>query len=117
MTAIDGAALLVSIPGDSGFEPIKAASDRCRGFFCAHPLFVGSHAKRYTVPPNGVPRPLKAVVNLELKMSRPVPDPGILDIAPYTPGKSPVARPGQKVFKLSANETPFGPSPHAIEAY
>jgi histidinol-phosphate aminotransferase len=50
-------------------------------------------------------------------MSRPVPKPGILDIAPYTPGKSPVAEPGRKVFKLSANETPFGPSPHAIEAY
>jgi histidinol-phosphate aminotransferase len=46
-----------------------------------------------------------------------VPKPGILDIAPYTPGKSPVAEPGRKVFKLSANETPFGPSPHAIEAY
>ncbi len=53
----------------------------------------------------------------ELKMSRPVPNPGILDIAPYTPGKSPVAVPGQKVFKLSANETPFGPSPRAREAY
>jgi len=50
-------------------------------------------------------------------MSRPVPNPGILDIAPYTPGKSPVAQPGRKVFKLSANETPFGPSPHAIAAY
>jgi histidinol-phosphate aminotransferase len=50
-------------------------------------------------------------------MSRPVPKPGILDIAPYTPGKSPVAEPGRKVFKLSANETPFGPSPRAIEAY
>src|SRR4051794_8377251 len=50
-------------------------------------------------------------------MSRPVPNPGILDIAPYTPGKSPVAEPGRKVFKLSANETPFGPSPRAIEAY
>jgi histidinol-phosphate aminotransferase len=50
-------------------------------------------------------------------MSRPVPKPGILDIAPYTPGKSPVAEPGRKVFKLSANETPFGPSPKAIEAY
>ena len=37
-------------------------------------------------------------------MSRPVPNPGILDIAPYTPGKSPVAEPGRKVFKLSANE-------------
>ena len=50
-------------------------------------------------------------------MSRPVPNPGILDIAPYTPGKSPVPQPGRKVFKLSANETPFGPSPKAIAAY
>jgi histidinol-phosphate aminotransferase len=50
-------------------------------------------------------------------MSRPVPNPGILDIAPYTPGKSPVPEPGRKVFKLSANETPFGPSPKAIDAY
>src|SRR4051812_22712398 len=50
-------------------------------------------------------------------MSRPVPNAGILDIAPYTPGKSPVPEPGRKVFKLSANETPFGPSPKAIEAY
>ena len=50
-------------------------------------------------------------------MSRPVPNPGILDIAPYTPGKSPKAEAGRKVFKLSANETPFGPSPKAIEAY
>src|SRR5207245_5932813 len=50
-------------------------------------------------------------------MSRPVPNPGILDIAPYTPGKSPVPEPGRKVFKLSANETPFGPSPKALAAY
>src|SRR5213592_4684991 len=50
-------------------------------------------------------------------MSQPVPNPGILDIAPYTPGKSPIATPGRKVFKLSANETPFGPSPKAIAAY
>ena len=50
-------------------------------------------------------------------MSRPVPNPGILDIAPYTPGKSPVPEAGRKVFKLSANETPFGPSPKAIEVY
>jgi histidinol-phosphate aminotransferase len=50
-------------------------------------------------------------------MSRPVPNPGILDIAPYTPGKSPVPEPGRKMFKLSANETPLGPSPKAIAAY
>src|SRR4029078_5667413 len=50
-------------------------------------------------------------------MNRPVPNPGILDIAPYTPGKTPVPEPGCKVFKLSANETPFGPSPKAKEVY
>jgi histidinol-phosphate aminotransferase len=49
-------------------------------------------------------------------MSRPMPRPGILDIAPYTPGKS--SAPGvNRVFKLSANETPLGPSPKALEAY
>src|SRR4029078_13640242 len=50
-------------------------------------------------------------------MNRPVPNPGILEIAPYTPGKTPVPEPGRKVFKLSANETPFGPSPKAKEVY
>lgn len=49
-------------------------------------------------------------------MSRPVPKPGILDIAPYTPGKSGAGLTG-RVFKLSANETPLGPSPRAIAAY
>ncbi len=43
-------------------------------------------------------------------MSRPVPKPGILDIAPYTPGKSGAGLTG-RVFKLSANETPLGPRP------
>ena len=41
---------------------------------------------------------------------------GILDIAPYVPGKSALAG-GGPVIKLSSNETPFGPSPRAIEAY
>jgi histidinol-phosphate aminotransferase len=49
-------------------------------------------------------------------MSRPAPKPGILDIAPYTPGKSGAGLAG-RVFKLSANETPLGPSPKAIAAY
>ena len=40
--------------------------------------------------------------------------PGVLDIEPYVPGKS--GAPGvAKVFKLSSNESPLGPSPHAIE--
>ena len=47
---------------------------------------------------------------------RPQPRAGVLDIAPYVPGKS--KAPGvAKVFKLSSNETPLGPSPRAIKAY
>jgi len=46
----------------------------------------------------------------------PQPRPGVLDIEPYVPGKS--SAPGvAKVFKLSSNETPLGPSPRAIAAY
>ena len=49
-------------------------------------------------------------------MQRPQPRPGVLEIDPYVPGKS--AAPGvSRVFKLSSNETPLGPSPHAIAAY
>lgn len=45
---------------------------------------------------------------------RPLPQPGILDIAPYVPGKS--GKPGSKTVKLSANESPLGASPKAIAA-
>src|SRR5471032_416209 len=48
--------------------------------------------------------------------NRPQPRPGVLDIAPYIPGKS--TAPGvAKVFKLSSNETPLGPGKNTIEAY
>jgi histidinol-phosphate aminotransferase len=47
---------------------------------------------------------------------RPAPRPGILDISPYVPGKS--EAPGvARVFKLSSNETPLGPSPKAVAAF
>ncbi len=47
---------------------------------------------------------------------RPQPRPGVLDIDPYVPGKS--AAPGvARIFKLSSNETPLGPSPKAVAAY
>src|ERR1700730_13937011 len=47
--------------------------------------------------------------------ARPRARPAIFDIDPYVPGES--AAPGSpKVFKLSANETPLGPSPCAREA-
>jgi histidinol-phosphate aminotransferase len=49
-------------------------------------------------------------------MNAPQPRPGVLDISPYVPGRS--SAPGvAKIFKLSSNETPLGPSPKAIEAY
>jgi histidinol-phosphate aminotransferase len=49
-------------------------------------------------------------------LQRPKPRPGVLDIAAYVPGKS--SAPGvAKIFKLSSNETPLGPSPRAIAAY
>jgi len=48
--------------------------------------------------------------------SRPQPRPGVLDIAPYVPGKS--SAPGvAKVFKLTSNATPLGPRPKALAAY
>jgi len=47
---------------------------------------------------------------------RPEPRPGVLEIDAYVPGKS--TAPGvDKIFKLSSNETPLGPSPKAVEAY
>ena len=49
-------------------------------------------------------------------MASPTPVPGILEIDPYIGGRA--AAPGvTKIFKLSANETPLGPSPKAIEAF
>ena len=47
---------------------------------------------------------------------RPVPRQGVLGIDVYVPGKS-KAPAGVKLHKLSSNETPLGPSPHAIAAY
>jgi len=47
---------------------------------------------------------------------RPTARPGVMAIHAYVPGKS--SAPGvAKVYKLSSNETPLGPSPRAIEAY
>jgi histidinol-phosphate aminotransferase len=47
---------------------------------------------------------------------RPAPRPGVLEISAYVPGRS--HAPGaKKVYKLSSNETPLGPSPKAVEAF
>ena len=44
------------------------------------------------------------------------PKPGVMDIEAYVPGRS-EAKGAAKVFKLSSNESPFGPSPKAVTAY
>src|SRR5437763_1442032 len=54
-TAFDGAALLVSISG-TGLEKIKAALIEA-GASVRSSALVGSHATRYTVPPNGAAKP------------------------------------------------------------
>ncbi len=46
----------------------------------------------------------------------PVAQPGIMDIAPYVPGKSKATGAG-RTFKLSSNESPLGASPRAITAF
>jgi len=49
-------------------------------------------------------------------MPSPTPVPGVLDIQPYVGGRS--AAPGAtRVFKLSSNESPLGPSPKAVAAF
>src|SRR5215208_4543388 len=51
-----------------------------------------------------------------MSTERPQPRAGVHDIETYVPGKS--TAPGvARVFKLSSNETPLGPSPKAIAAY
>ncbi|MFC4626551.1 histidinol-phosphate transaminase [Daeguia caeni] len=49
-------------------------------------------------------------------LNRPQPKAGLLNIAAYVPGKEHVEGVA-KVYKLSSNETPLGPSPKAVEAY
>jgi histidinol-phosphate aminotransferase len=52
----------------------------------------------------------------EMTANRPQPRSGVLAIQAYVPGKSDA--PGAaKVFKLSSNETPLGPSAEALAAY
>ena len=51
-TAFDGAALLVSVAGHSSLEKIRSALIEA-GASVRSSALVGSHATRYTVPPNG----------------------------------------------------------------
>ncbi|MCA1300215.1 histidinol-phosphate transaminase [Stappia indica] len=53
---------------------------------------------------------------MQPQSTHPQPRPGILDIAPYVPGKT-MATGGAKLHKLSSNESPLGASPKALAAY
>jgi len=45
-----------------------------------------------------------------------IPKPGVMEIEAYVPGRSEAAGVA-RVYKLSSNESPFGPSPKAVAAY
>ena len=123
--AFDGAALLVSV-AQGGIDAVARRPRRHRRLDPLEAL-VGSHATRYTVPRQQAdPLPLDGRNGISGQRQResrtddryyvPSPRPGVLDIEAYVPGKS--SAPGvAKVFKLSSNETPLGPSPRAIAAY
>ncbi len=49
-------------------------------------------------------------------MSGPIPNPGILDIAPYIGGEA-HAPGGHRLIRLASNEGALGPSPQAVAAY
>ncbi len=55
-------------------------------------------------------------MNEKSDQARPTPRAGIMDIEAYVPGKSSAPGGLAKIYKLSANENPLGPSPKAIEA-
>ncbi len=57
----------------------------------------------------------KMTADLDAAKTRPQPKPGVLEIAPYVPGKS-KATGGATLHKLSSNETPLGASPDAKAA-
>jgi histidinol-phosphate aminotransferase len=50
-----------------------------------------------------------------IQSATPQPRSGVLEISAYVPGDD--RSPASRVFKLSSNETPLGPSPKAVEAY
>jgi histidinol-phosphate aminotransferase len=50
-------------------------------------------------------------------LQSPVPRPGVMQIEAYVPGKSAAPAGVAKLYKLSSNETPLGPSPAAKAAY
>jgi histidinol-phosphate aminotransferase len=60
---------------------------------------------------------IESIPEIEMSaLKHPEPRPGVLAIKAYVPGKS-SATGVAKIYKLSSNESPLGPSPNAIAAY
>ena len=84
---------------------------------------VGSHATRYTVAADGAGHRAVAATDLESGADAHDRARSVRSRAPACSTSSPMCRarahaPGvAKVYKLSSNETPLGPSPKAIAAY
>ena len=58
---------------------------------------------------NPIVLPLGTVTDRAMTLA---PKPGVMDIEVYVPGRSEAAG-AARVFKLSSNESPFGPSPES----
>src|SRR5581483_5584674 len=84
----------------------------CRPRACPYAIRPSSAATQAAIPF----RPANSRSGV-IMSERPTPRPGVLDISPYVPGRSKAAPGAAKLYKLSSNETPLGPSPKAIEAF
>jgi histidinol-phosphate aminotransferase len=80
-----------------------------------HPALGFGLARDDTGPYEFTASPLPRSCSMSARQ-RPQPRPGVLAIDPYVPGKSSAPNVA-RIFKLSSNETPLGPSPRAVEAY
>src|SRR5438067_10674975 len=89
--------------------------DRSRG--CCHSAAMRCRCARPNWGPADPPRrPRSPEADPMAPQNRPVPGPGILDIAPYIGGESKAAG-VERPIRLASNESALGPSPKAIAAY
>src|SRR5690606_35796711 len=93
------------------------------GVSCVNVFFDLAPTRPYGTPParrrhflSLAREPTPLTTSMSVMTLRPVPRPGVLDIAPYVPGKS-KGTGGRRTFNLSSHETPLGPSPKAVAAY
>ena len=102
-----------TVPAEHQASPLRRSAREREPVGRAATILQAANVRR---PPPYPPLFGEGRENEQMSVLLPKPRPGVLDIEAYVPGKS--SAPGvAKVFKLSSNETPLGPSPRAIEAY